>query len=105
MIDVSPHTVWPPTPGPWHVVPEEDASHRWVVANDSDVTVASCEPAGPWVTEREADANARLIAAAKDMAAALRMTIADLEMNSMHGLSRLTIERIRAALAKGELVG
>jgi hypothetical protein len=59
------------TPGPWHVVPPTRAEHRWVIGTRDESSVASCEPIGPWVSNEEADANARLIAAAPDMADAL----------------------------------
>ncbi len=60
------------TPGPWQVVPAGQAEHRWVAGDAEGGSIASCEPMGPWMTMREADANTRLIAAAPDMAKALR---------------------------------
>lgn len=55
------------TPGPWHVCDEHEASHRWVIAQPDGSSVADCCPAGPWVPDEEADANASLIAAAPDL--------------------------------------
>lgn len=60
------------TPGPWVVWDEARAIHRWCIAKENGYSVASAEPVGPWVTPEEADANARLIAAAPDLLDALQ---------------------------------
>jgi len=99
-----PTRVWPPTPGPWHVVPESEALHRWVVANYKGDSVASCQPAGPWITDKEADANVKLIAAAPAMLAALREVIDNLtDGNSVYELPRATMDQIRMAIADAEM--
>jgi hypothetical protein len=59
------------TPGPWHVCPENQADHQWVIAQADGSSVADCSPVGPWVSDVTADANARLIAAAPDVLEAL----------------------------------
>lgn len=94
---------WPHSKAPWHVVPEERGpAHRWVIADANGGGVASCDPVGPWITPQEADANASLIAAAPEMLAALREVVADLNGTSLFELSRATIEKISAAIAKAE---
>lgn len=100
------------TPGPWHVVDATVAESRWVVGTADDCSVATAEPAGPWVSHEEADGNARLIAAAPDLYEALDTSwqlIAELEEAITNGLKLLPadVERIakccadnRAALSK-----
>lgn len=61
------------TPGPWHICPLDQASHRWVIAQPDGSSVADCSPVGPWVPDEMADANARLIAAAPAMELALQL--------------------------------
>lgn len=59
------------TPGPWRVLPEHGAQSRWIIGDAEGGSIADCEPPGPWITGDEADANARLIAAAPELLAAL----------------------------------
>ena len=59
------------TPGPWRVHPEDGAIHRWVIAHESGLSVGECSPGSQSVSPEEADANARPIAAAPDLLAAL----------------------------------
>lgn len=57
------------TPGPWQVMPIRRAVHAWIIADKDGGSLADCSPPGPWMPYLEADANARLIAAAPDMLA------------------------------------
>lgn len=103
-----------PTPGPWQVVPEGQAEHRWVVGDHEGGSVASCEPMGPWMSYAEADSNARLIAAAPDLLAALHEAQAALAMliapdaikttSSLGAFAACTAAeaKARAAIAKAE---
>lgn len=59
------------TPRPWQVIPEAEAQSRWIVGDAAGGSIADCEPPGPWMSRTEADANARLIAAAPDLLAAI----------------------------------
>jgi hypothetical protein len=60
------------TPGPWFVEPEEASEHRGIAICAADATVATILPEedGPALDETDW-ANARLIAAAPDLLAAL----------------------------------
>lgn len=60
------------TPGPWQVIPAAKAQSRFIVGDKNGGSVADCEPCGPWMTCEEADANARLIAAAPMLVEALQ---------------------------------
>lgn len=60
------------TPGPWQVVPEDKAESPWIVGTRDGGSIASCEPVGPWMSEQEASANARLIATAPELLEALK---------------------------------
>ncbi len=60
------------TPGPWRVMPESQAQSPWIVGDAEGGSIADCEPCGPWMPDEVADANARLIASAPDLLAALR---------------------------------
>lgn len=56
------------TPGPWEVV----GSRICTVANDNErITLAKTEPGGAFAMSEQQDANARLIAAAPELLAAL----------------------------------
>lgn len=55
--------------GPWHVVPEDDAIHRWVIGDADGGSIAECAPVGPWMSDEQADAVARAIAAIPEMIA------------------------------------
>jgi hypothetical protein len=58
------------TPGPWQIVPKQQAQSEWIVGDAEGGSIADCEPPGPWMSADEAAANARLIAAAPDLLAA-----------------------------------
>ena len=62
------------TPGPWIVVPAKRAVNLYIVADVNESSVADCSmPAGrPWGSPEEAAANARLIASAPTLLAALK---------------------------------
>ncbi len=60
------------TPGPWQVVPADQAVTPWIVGDKDGGSIADCSPPGPWMKKAQAAANARLIAAAPVMLAALK---------------------------------
>lgn len=60
------------TPGPWQIIPEDQAIHRWVIGAMDGCSIASCDPVGPWRSDDEATANAHVISAVPDMYEALR---------------------------------
>jgi hypothetical protein len=91
------------TPGPWEVVPEDRAESRWIIGDEEGGSIASCEPAGPWITSAQADANARLIAAAPDLLAVLRDMLLWADTPQQEASPSWIIgacERARAAIAK-----
>jgi hypothetical protein len=97
------------TPGPWEVVPEDRAESRWVIGDEEGGSIASCEPAGPWITLAQADANARLISAAPELLAALKIareyvakmleTVQHVDDPVLDG-SRADFAKIEAAITK-----
>jgi hypothetical protein len=56
-------------------MPAHRAVHEWIIADKDGGSVADCSPAGPWMALTEADANARLIAAAPELLSALKAII------------------------------
>ena len=70
------------TEGPWQVMPAHRAVHEWIIADKDGGSVADCSPAGPWMALTEADANARLIAAAPELLSALKAIIEALDRSS-----------------------
>ena len=83
------------TPGPWAISPIRDADGALYI--ESPLTDARNERVACIFGFAEADANARLIAAAPDMLAALREAYLTLECRD--GTARVT-EQVRAAIAK-----
>jgi hypothetical protein len=92
------------TPGPWHVVPE--AQSPWIVGDAEGDSIADCEPPGPWMSEEEADANARLIAAAPDLLAALEACVDAMtdggKCEIKKWLDAFDLARLAIAKAKGQ---
>ena len=94
----------PHTPGPWEVVPEDRAESRWVIGDEEGGSIASCEPCGPWITPAQADANARLIAAAPDLLVTLHRCVEVLEFAYMNAPNQpKEIAEARTVIAKAEL--
>jgi len=91
------------TPGPWTFSVGEGGDNLSIRAGDTAV-VAGCGCCGsPWTDHKRAGANARLIAAAPDMLAALKGIMADtcdLEPAYCADLVPETRDLIRAAIAK-----
>lgn len=84
------------TPGPWQ-------ANKWapgysISAPDSQYTVCNLSDCN------NAEANARLIAAAPDMLEACQQIINDSDMDAIHGAGRSVthdaIDKVRAAIAK-----
>ncbi len=87
------------TPGPWHVAPESKAQSPWIVCDSEGGSIADCEPPGPWMSRETADANARLIAAAPDMLAALKNLATTEAEELLSGCSDVRAQVV-AAIAK-----
>jgi len=89
------------TPGPWQVVPAAKAEHPWVVGDAEGGSIASCEPMGPWMSAAEATANARLIAAAPEILAALKSLVGEWPPDEQVKLGD-RIKQAQAAIFKAE---
>lgn len=92
------------TSGPWVIMPEARAASRWVIGDAEGGSIGECAPPGPWMPEAEADANARLIAAAPELLAALVEWHAFIERGGLpmtEGV-RHCWSLTRAAIAKAE---
>lgn len=93
------------TPGPWHICPQDQASHRWVIAQPDGSSVADCSPVGPWVSDETADANARLTAAAPKLLKALQSIVASLAEHDDEGMIEHAEQMIAARAAIAEATG
>lgn len=91
MTDGSKHT-----PGPWTIEPFDNFD-KSIVIREPGVAVDNDD-----VNHAEAAANARLIAAAPDLLAALRecLTVIDPEADPTHRSNREILAQARAAIAK-----
>ena len=92
------------TPGPWEVVPEGRAESRWIVG-DKEGGLDCFMRAGriPWIKPAQADANARLIAAAPELLEALRAMLLWADTPQQEASPSWIIgacERSRAAIKK-----
>lgn len=90
------------TEGPWHVAYFEDENAAVIVTAEGDGRIAEIRGNVP-----EEDANARLIAAAPDMLAALQDACKTLETVHLHGRADegeawARLVYARAAIAKAE---
>lgn len=93
-----------PTPGPWRLIEIKNARGSvigWdVVTSDGSYEIASVNNFG----EENNEANARLIASARDLIDALSMALDDSEVMAPDGrpmcVSPETLQRIRAALSR-----
>lgn len=83
------------TPGPWRVIPANEAIHPWVVGYGEGDSICDCAPPGPWISDDTADANARLIAAAPELLEQLEAMI-----ERFHGYQGMDFLGARAAIAK-----
>lgn len=91
------------TPGPWNAV-NNDAGTALEIWDDDGQMIANVQPQDPPAVEH---ANARLIAAAPDLLAALRdilaTSVARSDLGTIAPAPRLdTVVRARAAIAKAE---
>lgn len=86
-------------PGPWRIIPANQAIHQWVIGDKEGYSIADCEPSGPVWNLDEADANARLIAAAPDLFEALRSCLAEMEAWELDPEMDTAAEPIRLARA------
>lgn len=88
------------TPGPWHVSdPRPYASTHCVDVIGGLSLVAQCVPQSERNTEK---ANARLIAAAPDLLAALKGLLGDRTLAGMDKMEQEEIDAALAAIAKAE---
>lgn len=90
------------TPGPWRVEDQRKAISRWVIVTGEGGSVAECAPAGPWVSNETADANARLIAAAPDLLEAAKMALEMYRQLQPVGGWQAVHDFLHAAIAKAE---
>lgn len=96
------------TPGPWFVSDDDLTTvyHRLeTLANYSEPAIADCSVAAGWdgASDQEtSEANARLIAAAPELLAALRLAVELLAQQHTAGAAQIVPASIRAALAKAE---
>ena len=90
------------TPGPWHTrKPEESNGYVWI--NPIDGCCGEIATAWPVKTDAEAEANARLIAAAPDLLDALQALYAlpEYDGTKVTSTHRISVkEKVRAALSK-----
>lgn len=89
------------TPGPWAATPCLDVGRYgppWTIRVDKQTVVASLIGAALHRGAETAEANARLIAAAPDLLAALKELLPMWES----GIREPWVERARAAIAKAE---
>lgn len=84
------------TPGPW------TSTGQWIEATNQAGTGVLATVHAIHVTDQEADANAKIIAAAPDMAEALRLMIGEAELHPSWA-KLWCLSEARAALAKAGL--
>lgn len=92
------------TPGPWHI--QDDHGKRWIETNGNDDTIAEIHRRrrmGSVYSCEEADANARLIAAAPDLLEALEEFMAHGEQAFGHDFEVMVKARAAIAKARGEV--
>ena len=83
------------TPGPWSI-----AGRGYTIFGPDDAVVISSFDAETEEEEERYLANARLIAAAPDLLAALEEAVRSSEVSRMGGMSWDEMDRARAAIAK-----
>ena len=92
------------TPGPWEYLEDDcsDDERHGVIAKCNDLWIATCLRSGTEAsTEAEAEANARLIAAAPDLLAVLQSLLSYVECDGqVHG-PIVTVARVVIAKATG----
>jgi hypothetical protein len=85
-------------------MPADQAQSDWIIGDAEGGSVADCEPPGPWMSPLEADANARLIAAAPTMLATLIAASHALKSyqfgNASPDLAASIAEQVDKAIAK-----
>lgn len=94
------------TPGPWAADKEDELGFQAdvLVADNRRKRIAACGHDGRWMADGEAEANARLIAAAPDLLAALKAMVASYD-GVRDILCKTVIDKLAnadAAIAKAE---
>jgi len=84
------------TPGPWHTAPDKSF---YVFAHGSLAEQAGVTD-GPFICSASTQSNARLIAAAPDLLAALRLIEIDRDGDGF--ICREAMDQVRAAIARAE---
>ena len=88
------------TPGPWTIEGTRDSDEFWVVKDEGPV----CEISQTFGYPDADEANARLIAAAPDLLAALQEWTSMAVNSGLEGCDEI-LEQAEAAIAKAEEVG
>jgi len=96
---------WEHTPGPWELADigdysDFDGNSRVVLGDDRRIAVVKVTPGSALFAE--SDANARLIAAAPDLLAALEAMVRDADRNQRPGGGSDVPDSARAAIAKAK---
>ena len=92
------------TPGPWHIDTEDGGAR---ILDDDELIIAGIYGFSAPDRDGQEDANARLIAAAPDLLAALKGLLESIqdverETNTMYGTLDGALADARAAIAKAE---
>lgn len=89
------------TPGPWRFYTEPQPNGCPIVGNGSGLMLAMLAHSVNYPDQRdEANANARLIAAAPDLLEALQAVVSQLEGHDLHNGDVFAINNAYAAIAK-----